>query len=168
MLWAVVNWGDFPTWLAVFGGFAAAGAALWQLQLQRIQLTDQTRIQERLQADAIDVTASSIDGVQAGLLPSGHAEQVILVMVTNGSKRPIRDVACKVAAIQVDQTTHEKPADLHGEIWPPASGPNAQPEKFFAQGPGPVMSVLRVGHGGICMGLYYRAVPDLRSMGQVH
>jgi hypothetical protein len=89
-------------------------------------------------------------------------------MVTNGSKRPIRDVACKVAAIQVDQTTHEKPADLHGEIWPPASGPNAQPEKFFAQGPGPVMSVLRVGHGGICMGLYYRAVPDLRSMGQVH
>ena len=70
----VVAWGDVPTWLAVVGAFAGGGAALWQLQLQRIQLTDATRIQERQQADAIDVSAGSIDGVMSECLPPGDTQ----------------------------------------------------------------------------------------------
>ena len=64
----MVNWSDVATWLAVLGAWATALAALWQLRLQRIQLEDQTRIQEREQANLVDVSASSVDGVKARVL----------------------------------------------------------------------------------------------------
>lgn len=61
----MVDWGDVPTSLALFGAFLAAGAALWQLRLQRIQLADQTRVQEREQANQVDVTVPPVDGADA-------------------------------------------------------------------------------------------------------
>ena len=64
----MVNWSDVATWLAVLGAWATALAALWQLRLQRIQLEDQTRIQEREQANLVDVSASSVDSVKARVL----------------------------------------------------------------------------------------------------
>jgi hypothetical protein len=145
-LWLVVNWGDVPTWLAVFGGIAGGGAALWQLRLQRIQLADQTRIQERQQADAVDVTARPVDGVQAHVLLSEDSEAVHLIVVTNGSTRPIREVTCKMEAIEADETTrHKKFAKVWGEIVPVALGANAQVETFVPQARASTMPVLRAG-----------------------
>jgi len=52
----ITNW---ATWLAVVGAWATALAALWQLRLQRIQLTAQNRILERAQADNGGVLVAS-------------------------------------------------------------------------------------------------------------
>jgi hypothetical protein len=145
--WLVVDWGDVPTWLAVVGAFLGGGAALWQLRLQRIQLSDQTRIQERQQANAIDVAGRPVSGAQAQVLPASEDEPVHMVVVTNGSDRPIREVACKIEAIEADETTRrQKPADVYGEILPMALGPSAQVETFAPQARASTMPVLRVGH----------------------
>jgi hypothetical protein len=42
------------SWLAVFGAFLAAGAALWQLRLQRIQSAEDTRLRAHEQANHVD------------------------------------------------------------------------------------------------------------------
>jgi hypothetical protein len=93
----MVAWGDVPTWFLVVLGAVGSGAALRQLGLQRVQLHDeqevirpQTLIQERQQADQIDVVARTIDGVQAGVLgrdevPKGGRAPVHMVVVVNGS-----------------------------------------------------------------------------------
>ena len=101
---------DVPTWLAVSGAIPAAGAALWQLRLQRIQLADQTRIQEREQANNVDVTVQAVDGAQAKMLPEDKGEPVHMVVVTNGSARPIREVTAKVEVIRLDGVRFGKPA----------------------------------------------------------
>ena len=91
----MVAWGDIPTWvtagvafLALIGATLAYRAQSEQLRLQRIQLEDQTRVQEREQANLVDVRASAIDGAQAKVLPDDRSEPVHMVVVTNGSKRP--------------------------------------------------------------------------------
>jgi hypothetical protein len=72
-------------------------------------------VQERRQADAVDVAAGPIDGAQAGLLPSDKSELVHMIMVTNDSNRPIREVTCESEAIQADERIrHEKLADVGG------------------------------------------------------
>jgi hypothetical protein len=143
----VVDWGDVPTWLAVAAGFGAGGVALWQLRLQRIQLADQTRIQERQQADAVDVAAGAVDGGKSWVLPSDKSEPVHLVIVTNGSKRPIREVACKMEAIQTDSTIrHDKLADVYGEMREVGLGSKASVETFEPQAHASTMPVLRAGH----------------------
>jgi hypothetical protein len=54
-----------------------------------------------------------------------------MVVITNGSDRPIREVACKIEAIEADEKTRrQKPADVYGEILPMALGPGAQVEVF--------------------------------------
>jgi hypothetical protein len=93
-----------------------------QLHDQQEVIRAQTLIQERQQADQIDVVARTIDGVQAGVLgrdevPKGGRALVHMVAVVNGSKRPVRDVICKIEAIQADESIrHEKAADLYGEL----------------------------------------------------
>jgi hypothetical protein len=93
----MVDWGDAPPWLAVFGAYVAAGAALWQLRLQRIELAAQNRIREREQANQVEVEHQDIDGAQAKVLPEGQGEPVHMIVVINGSKRPIHDVACRIS-----------------------------------------------------------------------
>lgn len=113
---------------------------MWQLQLQRIQLADQTRIQERQQANAIDVTVGDIDGAKSGVLPSDNSEPVHGVAVVNGSNRPIREVACKMEAIEADgRTSQTKLADVYGEI-------KSTAEAWELQEHGTTMPVLRAGH----------------------
>jgi hypothetical protein len=142
----VVDWGDVPTWLAVAGAFLGGGAALWQLRLQRIQLADQTRIQERQQADAIDVAVTSVDGSQAKVLPPDNGEPVHLLLVANDSKRPIREVTCKIEAIKADQAIrHDKLADVYGEIATVGLGSTARVETFVPQAHASTMPVLRAG-----------------------
>jgi hypothetical protein len=93
----MVRWGDVPTWLAVLGAYPAAGAALWQLRLQRIQLGEQkqqlaqqTRIQERAQADKVGILVWPPES-----LPDRPG--IVLAAVLNESSRPIRDVRCGIA-----------------------------------------------------------------------
>lgn len=163
----MVNWGDVPTWLAFAGAFLGGGAALWQLRLQRIQLTDQTRIQERQQANAIDVAGRPVDGAQAQVLPASEGESVHMVVVANGSDRPIREVACKIEAIEADEKTRrQKPADVCGEVLPMALGPSAQVETFVA----PSSRQYRAGassrsQGRVCLELHCCPVPALSCMG---
>lgn len=107
----MVDWGDVPAWLTAVVAFLAliaAGLAYRkqseqlrlqseQLRLQQTQLEDQTRVQEREQANQIDVDWQNID-------PSTWLRQLLkrganvdkMLVVANNSKRPIRSVKCKL------------------------------------------------------------------------
>jgi hypothetical protein len=151
----MVNWGDVPTWCLV--GLAAIGgaAALWQLQLQRIQLGEQqkvierqTRLQEREQADQIDMAPGSLSGALATVLPPESGELAHTVVVTNGSKRPVREVAAKIVAIGTDRSVRfEKLADVYGNLvrGPETPGqPGSSPAQFNLRARASTMPVLRV------------------------
>lgn len=170
-------WGDVPTWLLVVLGAIGGGAALWQLRLQRIQLHDQqeviraqTRLQERQQADAVDVAVGAVDGAQAGVLPSDNTEPVHMVAITNGSKRPVREVACKIQVLGTDESVRQESATpTWGEIHIVALGPGTQAETFVPQERSRTMPVLRAGRkAGFAWGFHRRAVPAPHFMGQVH
>lgn len=128
----MVDLGDVPTWLLVLVGGVGGGAALWQLGLQRQQLRDQqevirsqAHILERQQANKIDLRAIPVDGADAGVLANDvESEQVHMVVVGNGSDRPIGDVVVKVVAILgTDRSIrHERLANVYGEIVPYAAG----------------------------------------------
>jgi hypothetical protein len=107
----MVDWGDIPAWLTAVVAFLAliaAGLAYRkqseqlrlqseQLRLQQAQLEDQTRVQEREQANQIDVYWQNIDPSMwlRQLLKRGANVDKELV-VANNSKRPIRSVTCKL------------------------------------------------------------------------
>lgn len=142
----VVNWGDVPTWVAVFGAIAATGAALWQLRLQRIQLADQTRIQEREQANKIDVAVQAVPGSQAKMLPEDDGKPVHMVVVANGSARPIREVSARIEVIRRDGARFDKHADAYGEIMMYALGAGAAAPAFVFGQRASTMPVLRGDH----------------------
>jgi hypothetical protein len=109
----VIAWGDLPTWLAVAGAFLGGGAALRQLRLQRIAFADQTRLQERQQADAVDVSGRPFDGSEAKILPPGDHQPVHAIIVTNGSSRPIREVAATRRACGAEGQALARSATKH-------------------------------------------------------
>jgi hypothetical protein len=100
-----IAWGDVPTWIALGGAIAAAVAALIQLHLQREETARQTRefarrtrVLEREQADAVDFSwipanPQQITIVTAHPLPAAARS---VLCVNNKSRRPIRDVACRI------------------------------------------------------------------------
>jgi hypothetical protein len=95
----VAAWGDVPTWLLVIVGVVGGGAALWQLRLQRIQLhdqqeviADQTRIQERQQAEQAGLSWRPAEPIR----PGGEYQHVWMAVVENRSPRPIRNVVCRI------------------------------------------------------------------------
>jgi hypothetical protein len=117
-----------------------------QLRLQRIAFADQTRVQERQQADAIDVAGRPFDGSEAKILPPGDHQPVHAIIVTNGSRRPIREVAAKIQAIEADETIRrEKLADIYGEMAPVGIGPSVQVDTFVLRARAGIMPVLRTG-----------------------
>ena len=64
-----------------------------------------------------------------------------MVVVTNNSDRPVRDVASQIEVVEVDQTTRQrKAADVYGEIG------KSMREPFKAQGRDRSMPVLRARH----------------------
>jgi hypothetical protein len=143
-------WGDVPTWLLVAVGAVGGGAALRQLGLQRTQLRDQqeviraqTQLLQRQQADQVDVATRLFDGVRVGA-----AGQIHMVVVTNNSARPIREVACQIDAIPAEASVRIRHhVTLYGELVPLMPiGPEAQDEAFEVQERGDTMPVLRAGH----------------------
>jgi hypothetical protein len=91
-----IAWGDVPTWIAVIGAIVGAGVALWQLQGQRQEFARQTRILERSQADAVDFAWFPAEQyVIISNLPVDPAGRSFL-FVHNTSRRPIRNVTCRV------------------------------------------------------------------------
>lgn len=171
----MVAWGDVPTWLLVGVGVVGGGAALWQLGLQRRQLHDQqevtraqTRLQERQQADQVDVVARAIDGEQGQVHPHTRGEPVHMVVVTNGSNRPIGEVACKIQVIGTDPSVQrEGLADVYGELVPVALKLSGRDENFKPQGHASNMPVLRAGRKagfvwGFTIADYPSIVPRVR------
>jgi len=175
----MIAWGDVPTWLLVGLGGVGGGAALWQLGLQRRQLHDQqnviesqARILEREQANKIDVRANSVDGSAAKVLADvDKGVQVHIVMVANGSDRPVRDVAVNVVAIQTDRSIrHERLANVYGEMVASPIGVNLgsyfrEPgvaETFVFQANADTMPVLKSGHtAGFVWGFTLARYPEI-------
>jgi len=129
-----INWGDVPTWLAVVVASVGGGIALRQLRLQgdvikgeiernaaRDKLLDgqlrelnqreMSRVRE--QAEAIDVTWDDL----------GSDPGASLVVVINGSRRPITSVSCLVYPLDDDNEVEPlycaemRPADSPRPEW---------------------------------------------------
>jgi hypothetical protein len=92
-----VNYGDMPTWLAVGAAVIGAAVALRQLRDQQKVIADQTRQLERQQADQVDVALCRSDMVPPGTHTNsaGH-HKCWMAEVFNGSRRPIRNVDCRI------------------------------------------------------------------------
>jgi hypothetical protein len=172
----MVDWGDVPTWVTAGVALAALIAASRayrtqseQLRLQRVQLEDQTRIQEREQANLIDVSARVIDGAQAQVLPKDESVPVHMVVVTNGSNRPVREVAVLVEAASDDMSVrHEKVlAEVSGTLETYALGSTAQAQAFVPVDRSGTMPVLRSGQSAgfvwsFSTAQYRRLIPWVR------
>jgi hypothetical protein len=117
--------------------------------LQRIQLRDQqkvierqTRLQEREQANQVNVSMRGIDGAQAKVLPEDKGELVHMAVVANGSNRPIREVSAKIEVIRRDGARFDKMADTYGEVVAFGLGAGAEAETFVFQQHASTMPVL--------------------------
>jgi hypothetical protein len=182
----MVNWGDVPSWATAGAAFAALiGAGLAyryqaeQVRLQREQLADQkmatteqaevirrqTTLLERQQADAVDVYARTIDGGGATVLPADDHQEVHMLVVANGSNRPVRQVACKIAAIKADSSVrHERLADVYG--WTKAFnlGITTEDQSFVLGERTHTMPLLRAGdEAGFVWGFTLVRYPQLES-----
>jgi hypothetical protein len=80
-------------------------------------IAEQNRLRERERADQIDKIAIRFDGSKVKSL--GTDEEVRCV-VTNGSRRPIRYVACRLEAFQIGGGRFSELANVAGEFRPVA------------------------------------------------
>ena len=85
--------------------------------------------EERKQAGEIKIRSRTCDGGQAGLLPEDASKPVHMLVVTNTSTRPIRNLA---AQIEVADATSPGPklADVTGRIEPVHLGSTATADTF--------------------------------------
>ena len=135
----MVNWGDVPTWatagvafLALIGAALAYRTQSEQLRLQRIQLADQNRVQEREQANQVDVFTQKIDP-SALLLTHPFTSDDGMVVVVNNSKRPIQDMTCKLSRSETGgEPEPSRLADSSGELRP--YPPGRQEDTFIVVG----------------------------------
>lgn len=93
-----IHLGDLATWALFVGAFVAAVIALRQLRIQQDDNARQTRQLERQQANDVDFSWHRAAKVFIRANPPGSvttAERT-LVVVENNSRRPIRDVICRI------------------------------------------------------------------------
>lgn len=148
----MVAWGDVPTWvtagvafLALIGASLAYRTQSEQLRLQQVQLADQTRVQEREQANQIDIAWQHIDP-RALLLMEEFTKVDSMLVVVNNSRRPIRSVTSKLARSATSgESEPERPADGAGELRP--YPPDRQEDTFIVVG-GPTVPVVKAGAKG--------------------
>jgi hypothetical protein len=160
------DWGDVPTWVtagvalaALLGASLAYRAQSAQLELQRKQLADQqeatrlqaqviadqNRVQEREQANLVDVSHRPIDSDLAQVLQTDKSEPVHMVVVSNGSRRPIREVTVKAELIREypDRCIRDELAYGWGRLEVALDTKSGQ--VFFPGEPSSTMPVLRAG-----------------------
>jgi hypothetical protein len=85
--------------------------------------------EEKRQASEIKVQPRTFDGGQAGVLPGDQSKPVHMLVVTNASPRPIRNLAAE-ANVLGSVSPGRKPADVVGRIEPTAQRGPAIPETF--------------------------------------
>ena len=71
--------------------------------------------EEKKQASEIKVQSRAFDGGQAGVLPGGQSKPVHMLVVTNASARPIRNLAAEINVLG-SVSPGRKPADVVGRI----------------------------------------------------
>jgi hypothetical protein len=125
----VVAWGDVPTWLAVAVATVGGAAALRQLKLQRDQLRDQevviaaqTRQLERQQADSVDLGWRPGEEVQAAGTNLKYTPQSTIIVVSNNSHRPIRDIAARMGELNTNRIIEPHKV---GRLWIDGQGVSA-------------------------------------------
>jgi hypothetical protein len=112
-----INWGDVPTWLAVivatFGGWVALRQLRQQgnvlkdeiernkardelLDRQLRELQQRAEVEERRQAEDIDFTQDSRVTSIRPTDPGAKWPYVHMAIIVNESRRPIRDVVCRI------------------------------------------------------------------------
>ena len=85
--------------------------------------------EERKQAGEIKMRSRTCDGGQAGVLPEDASKPVHMLVVTNTSTRPIRNLAAQIK--MVDATSPDpKLADVTGRIEPVHLGSTATADTF--------------------------------------
>jgi hypothetical protein len=133
---------DIRTWAGFVIVIIGAGVALWQLDMQRRQLADQqqviegevernmrrdalldgqlreleqrTRILDRFQAEDIDLVPNCTTREVPGFNPSS-GERAHSADVANASRRPIRDIACRIEAMPGSGLQQARLAGLYSE-----------------------------------------------------
>jgi hypothetical protein len=86
-----INWGDAPTWLAVAVASVGGWVALRQLRDQQNVIRRQTIQLERQQAEQIGFSWQSAEQINETV-----DEHIWMGIVRNDSRRPIRDVICRI------------------------------------------------------------------------
>jgi len=86
-----INWGDAPTWVAVAVASAGGWIALRQLRDQQDVIRRQTAQLERQQAEQIGFSWEP-----AGQINETIDDPIRMGVVRNDSRRPIRDVICRI------------------------------------------------------------------------
>ena len=132
--------GDLPTWGLFVGAVTAALIALRQLTIQRRDSAALNRQLIRQQANDVDMTW--LDGA-AVMVRSGQEDYAAVgktvVLVVNGSKRPIRNVNCWLETRQAG--AGQRSRDLSG--LPRAKGSK---ERLMPHLHGPVTEERRLNH----------------------
>jgi hypothetical protein len=139
------TWSDIRTWVGFAVVIIGATIALIQMDLQRRQLASQqdvlkgevernkrrdalldgqlreleqrARTLDRQQAEEVDLRPGSTIWVIPGFeQPSGAVDEVYSADVANGSRRPIRNVACRIEAAPGDGLQEARLAGLYVEF----------------------------------------------------
>ena len=88
-----------------------------------------TAAEEKKQASEIKVQPRTFDGGKAGVLPGDVSKPVYMLVVTNASPRPVRNIAAEINVLG-SVSPGRKPADVGGRIEPTAQLGPATLETF--------------------------------------
>lgn len=94
------------------------------------EVTTEAGPDEKKQASEVRLRRQACDGAQAGVLPQGEAKQVYMLVVTNGSDRPIRNLAAQINVLG-NVSPGVKLADVVGRIEPAHLGSTATVATFL-------------------------------------
>jgi hypothetical protein len=156
------NWGDIPTWLAVLAASVGGWIALSQLSQQqavitadfarserrddlldrqRRELQSNEESRQRAQADGVDFTCWLAGAVIVLSLPPWQPTATIVLVVENKSKRPIRNVECRICP----EAGPTQIADGKGYMSPADVADQRERPHLFDPNPGPTVEVIRAG-----------------------
>ncbi|MFC7906456.1 hypothetical protein [Streptomyces nigra] len=115
-----IDWGDVPTWLGVVFAAGAAGAAVWTLASQRVQIREQRefiaeqaqnltleRAELRAAAEGRKWSQARQVSMEDERLSDGGGGEFWMVQVFNGSDAPIRDLHVRFGDAYLPSETHE-------------------------------------------------------------